>query len=574
MFSVDTDTKEISGLLGTNPNAIARSDGDILESFNAHGLPVTGAVEPVLLPTLVPVEGDRLVMDLDISVDQEINPAETDSHTAPSVDSLTGMALANTYEQLQQFANSPEFLSQMSIAFGDDFDVEAAQDLADSLTNGTFEMPPTTVVSVADINGSNGAFAAATNNIYLASEFVAENADNPEAIVSVLLEEIGHYIDSQINISDTPGDEGAIFSGLVQGREFDAGELEALMAVDDTATVMINGEATLIEQSSSRTPLLTQQNANYFRNRPQFYTTGNIFAQSMFGSSLVGGRGHTEGNCTWYAHGRVKELGGSVAALNSMRGNANQWHTQLSNGARIVSDPQPGDIAQWTRNGQNHVAVVERVYQQNGVRRVTLSESHYRNNFDGGGAGTLHRIVDYTANNPDRYIRVPGVLASTPSPLPTQPSTSAFRGTVDGALNIRSGPGTNNSIVGSLSPGHSRTFDAVARGTMHWDAREQRNDNRWFRIQNTNQWVSASFITGNPLFTGAADTTLNIRSGPGTNFSVVGSLSNGSRRTFDATTVGTTHWDTRERKNENRWFRLQNTNQWVSAAFITGDPTY
>ncbi|MBS0014899.1 MAG: pre-peptidase C-terminal domain-containing protein [Arthrospira sp. SH-MAG29] len=249
MFSVDTDTTEITGLLGVNPKAIARSDGDILESFGANQLLIGGVADPVVLPTLVSVAGDNLVIPLDMSVDQGRTPAETDSHIAPSVDSLTGIALANSYEQLQQFANSPEFLSQMSIAFGDDFDVEAAQDLADSLTNGTFEMPPTTVVSAADINGSNGAFAAETNNIYLSSEFVAENADNPEAIVSVLLEEIGHYIDSQINISDTPGDEGAIFSGVVQGREFDAGELEALMAVDDTATVMINGEATLIEQS-------------------------------------------------------------------------------------------------------------------------------------------------------------------------------------------------------------------------------------------------------------------------------------------------------------------------------------
>ena len=211
------------------------------------------------------------------------------------------------------------------------------------------------------------------------------------------------------------------------------------------------------------------------------------------------------------------------------------------------------------------------VYQQNGVRRVILSESHWNSNFDGGGAGTLHRIVDYTASNPDRYIRVPGVLASTE---PTQPSTSAFRGTVDGSLNIRSGPGTNNSIVGSLSPGHSRTFDAVARGTTHWDAREQRNDDRWFRVSGTNQWVSGAFITGNPLFNGTADTTLNIRSGPGTNFPVVASLSTGNGRTFDATTVGTTHWDPKEGKNENRWFRLKDTNNWVSAAFITGNPTY
>ena len=571
MFSFDTDTKEIARLLGINPDPIAPSDGDILKPFGANQLPIPGAADAIALPTLVSVACDNLVIPLDMSVDQGKIPVETDSHTAMSVDSLTGIALANSYEQLQQFANSPEFLSQMSIAFGDDFDVEAAQDLADSLTNGTFEIPPTRVISAADIDGANGAFAAETNNIYLASEFVAENADNPEAIVSVLLEEIGHYIDSQINISDTPGDEGAIFAGVVQGGEFDAGELEALMAVDDTATVMINGQATLIEQSSSRGALLTQQNANYFRDRPQFYTTGNIFAQSMFGSSLVGGRGSTEGNCTWYAHGRVKELGGSVAALNSMLGNANQWHTQLSNGALIVSDPQPGDIAQWTRNGQNHVAVVERVYQQNGVRRVILSESHWNSNFDGGGAGTLHRIVDYTASNPDRYIRVPGVLASTE---PTQPSTSAFRGTVDGSLNIRSGPGTNNSIVGSLSPGHSRTFDAVARGTTHWDAREQRNDDRWFRVSGTNQWVSGAFITGNPLFNGTADTTLNIRSGPGTNFPVVASLSTGNGRTFDATTVGTTHWDPKEGKNENRWFRLKDTNNWVSAAFITGNPTY
>ncbi len=571
MFSFDTDTKEIARLLGISPDPIAPSDGDILKPFGANQLPIPGAADAIALPTLVSVACDNLVIPLDMSVDQGKIPVETDSHTAMSVDSLTGIALANSYEQLQQFANSPEFLSQMSIAFGDDFDVEAAQDLADSLTNGTFEIPPTRVISAADIDGANGAFAAETNNIYLASEFVAENADNPEAIVSVLLEEIGHYIDSQINISDTPGDEGAIFAGVVQGGEFDAGELEALMAVDDTATVMINGQATLIEQSSSRGALLTQQNANYFRDRPQFYTTGNIFAQSMFGSSLVGGRGSTEGNCTWYAHGRVKELGGSVAALNSMLGNANQWHTQLSNGALIVSDPQPGDIAQWTRNGQNHVAVVERVYQQNGVRRVILSESHWNSNFDGGGAGTLHRIVDYTASNPDRYIRVPGVLASTE---PTQPSTSAFRGTVDGSLNIRSGPGTNNSIVGSLSPGHSRTFDAVARGTTHWDAREQRNDDRWFRVSGTNQWVSGAFITGNPLFNGTADTTLNIRSGPGTNFPVVASLSTGNGRTFDATTVGTTHWDPKEGKNENRWFRLKDTNNWVSAAFITGNPTY
>lgn len=161
---------------------------------------------------------------------------------------------------------------------------------------------------------------------------------------------------------------------------------------------------------SGNSPLETQQGAQYFRDRPQFYTTGNIFAKNGYGSSLVNRTGFTEGNCTWYAHGRVKQLGGNVNALNSMWGNANQWHTQLSNGTTIVgsNNVQAGDIAQWTTGQWGHVAVVERVYTaSSGVKMVVISESHYNTNFDGGGSGTLHRIIHYTANNPTRFIRVP-----------------------------------------------------------------------------------------------------------------------------------------------------------------------
>ncbi|MGC1198358.1 MAG: S8 family serine peptidase, partial [Geitlerinemataceae cyanobacterium] len=158
--------------------------------------------------------------------------------------------------------------------------------------------------------------------------------------------------------------------------------------------------------SSLDQPLLSQQGVSYFTDRPQFYTTGNIFTQAAFGSNLVDGYSRTEGNCTWYAHGRVKELGGNPAALNSMSGHAYEWHTQISNGTQIVSSPQPGDIAQWTSNGQNHVAVVETVHP-NGT--MTISESHYNTNWDGGGAGTLHSIRTINISEPDRYIRVPGV---------------------------------------------------------------------------------------------------------------------------------------------------------------------
>ncbi len=151
-------------------------------------------------------------------------------------------------------------------------------------------------------------------------------------------------------------------------------------------------------------PLVTRQGAQYFRDRPQFYTTGNIFAQSMYGSSLVGGRGSTEGNCTWYAHGRLLEMGKNRSALRTMSGHAKQWHYQMSNGTQAFSSPQVGDIAQWTANGANHVAVVEQVHS-NGT--ITISESHYSTNLDGGGDGTLHWVKTISASSPTRYIRVP-----------------------------------------------------------------------------------------------------------------------------------------------------------------------
>jgi surface antigen/pimeloyl-ACP methyl ester carboxylesterase/uncharacterized protein with LGFP repeats len=220
-------------------------------------------------------------------------------------------------------------------------------------------------------------------------------------------------------------------------------------------------------------PLLTRQNASYFNARPQFYTTGNIFAQGgVYGSSLVGGRGTTEGNCTWYAHGRVKELGGNVAALNSMGGNANEWHTQLSNGTKIVSSPRPGDIAQWTRwytdsrgvrRQMNHVAVVEKV---NGDGTIIISESHWKSEYNGStyvgyGKGTLHNVRTIQANNPDRYIRVPGVKVES--------GGNSGGGNSSGGNSSGGNSGGGNSGGGNSSGGNSSGGNSGGGDVENWE---------------------------------------------------------------------------------------------------------
>ena len=175
-----------------------------------------------------------------------------------------------------------------------------------------------------------------------------------------------------------------------------------------------------IPASSGGTPLLTTQGAQYFKNRPQFYMAqGNGYANSNLGSSLLGNNSWgKEGNCTWYAYGRLKELGfkpGDILTnpVTLRDSNAYQWGNVLNNGARILSPgetPRVGDVAQWLWNSQNHVAIVEKVENGN----VWLSESNWATDKDGDkdgdgitkGDGTFHNIVKYSATNPHRYIRL------------------------------------------------------------------------------------------------------------------------------------------------------------------------
>ena len=74
--------------------------------------------------------------------------------------------------------------------------------------------------------------------------------NNVDAVVDVLLEEVGHFVDSQINTADTAGDEGDIFARLVQGDSLSQQELAVLRAEDDSATVTLDGQVVEIEQNT------------------------------------------------------------------------------------------------------------------------------------------------------------------------------------------------------------------------------------------------------------------------------------------------------------------------------------
>jgi Ca2+-binding RTX toxin-like protein len=151
---------------------------------------------------------------------------------------------------LTDFALDNEFQKKVAIAFGENFDPVRLEALRQEWIAGDLTaLPDVEILPSAHINGANGAFSKESSRIYLSQEYLTQKAGDASAIANVLLEEIGHFVDSRINGLEAPGDEGAIFSALVQGKQLDRFSLQALKAEDDTAVLTLNGKIIQIEQA-------------------------------------------------------------------------------------------------------------------------------------------------------------------------------------------------------------------------------------------------------------------------------------------------------------------------------------
>jgi hypothetical protein len=235
-----TDRKNLS-TSGNIPFTLCNHSFDITQGIfpqrEANSILVGGMQEP-LTPTGFPLQSAGLL--------PATFPA---SVTDSSLDPVTGEVMSGVYKALTAFATDPNFTDRMNVPFGENWDKEKAKGLKEEWLRGNFSnIPLIKVISSGDIGGANGAFGTATNTIYLSKEFLIQNATRLDALTGVLLEEVGHFIDSQVNHLDSPGDEGEIFAAVVQGKNLSQEKLQLLKAEDDRAMALIEGKEISIEQ--------------------------------------------------------------------------------------------------------------------------------------------------------------------------------------------------------------------------------------------------------------------------------------------------------------------------------------
>jgi hypothetical protein len=146
---------------------------------------------------------------------------------------------------LSNFAISAEFTTLMREVFGQNINTETLQQ---QWLNQNCTLPTVEIVNTSVINGALGAYSPQTDKIYLSQELIDSN--DTDLITRVLLEEYGHHVDALLNVTDTIGDEGELFSAIVGGVSLSETQLNAILQENDTATITIQGEALEIEQAN------------------------------------------------------------------------------------------------------------------------------------------------------------------------------------------------------------------------------------------------------------------------------------------------------------------------------------
>lgn len=257
---------ELSGVSASPSRLVADLSSGMLPAPDLWPTPALGSglQSPMVNDRAVlPLQPSAIAEDLDfyaglfpLSPWEAYSEERSDSLDFPprslGPDGLNNLHFQSVMQQaithLTQFRQTDTWATDLTLAFGDEWEIDRAEQWLDTLLYPQ-AWPTMTLLPLAELN-AYGAYAADLDRIFLAEELVHTPAF-PALATDVLLEEVGHWLDERLSKTDAPGDEGAIFSALVQQRHLAPAEVGYLQSKDDWATLLWQGQSLAVQQSAA-----------------------------------------------------------------------------------------------------------------------------------------------------------------------------------------------------------------------------------------------------------------------------------------------------------------------------------
>ncbi|WP_017295113.1 Calx-beta domain-containing protein [Geminocystis herdmanii] len=300
----------------------------------------------------------------------------------PAMNKLT-QALSEAQNLLLNASFNSELPTILTTAFGENYNPTEAYNIFSLWRNQDFSnLPPIQIHPPTILNNAQGGYSATTNTIYLSSSLIESKSIT--AIRDVLIEEIGHFIDAQINYIDTPGDEGELFSALVRGVNLSDEQLSRIQQENDHAIITIDGIEIALEMSASNDNFI---NSIVLTGNNITVTGNNVGATGETGEPTQSGTI----NSVWWSwtatssqpvtintNGSNFDTYLSVFTGNTINGLtlvARDDDSGIGNASQVIFSPTPGTTYQiavdgWSSNTGN---IVLNLNQQ--IPTITLSVS-------------------------------------------------------------------------------------------------------------------------------------------------------------------------------------------------------
>ncbi|MBD2092443.1 calcium-binding protein [Microcoleus sp. FACHB-1515] len=203
------------------------------------------------------------------------------------------IVLSMTQNWLNLLVENPNFFSVFTQAFGNGIDRAEVEAIVWRWRIGDLsDWPEIKVLTENPFERASGGYVESTNTIYLhlPKEAYEDPWTHTIATDEVLLEAVGHFLDAQLNATDSPGDEGAIFSALMRGEVLSERRQQQLRAEDSRLTLVLDGQPVSIEQANlegrddADDKLIGSITADYLRGY-----AGNDRISSQEGNDIIDG---------------------------------------------------------------------------------------------------------------------------------------------------------------------------------------------------------------------------------------------------------------------------------------------
>lgn len=323
-----------------------------------------------------------------------------------------------------------------------------------------------------------------------------------------------------------------------------AAELPQTALSDESETVILSGEETA-EQASAETdlPVARATTLKVVPSTHHVEVNGEAVNPQAY-------------NIDGYNYFKLRDL---AYLLNGTTMSFNVTWDSSKNAVNLISGQAYAAVG-----GEMTVASTTSLRVQESTSKVLLDGSGVSIKGYNINGNNYYKIADvssaigftaaYESTTQTVQIKTPSVPAPDPEEPdePDEPAkpfvTGIYQVKVDSTLSIRSGPGTSYAVVGRLSNGAQIIVDELKNG--------------WAHIKNTSGYCSADYLTRikdygddsdseepeepeEPFLAGVyrvkVDSSLSVRSGPGTSYNIVGRLQNGDEIVVDSVENGWAH---------------------------------